>query len=75
MKKAVLIALLLTGAGASTALAGDRAADEAACRPDVRKFCHKLQPDAGDDAFLSCLQLNRAKLTAKCLKVLTDNGV
>ena len=74
MKKAVVIALLLTGAGAPTAWA-DRAADEAACRTDVRKFCHKLQSNAGDDAFLACLQQNRAKLTPKCLKVLTDNGV
>lgn len=75
MKKAVLIAVMLTGASATTALAGDRAADEAACRPDVRRYCHHLHPDAGDNAFLNCLQAYRARLSPKCLKVLTDNGV
>ncbi|MCW2272581.1 hypothetical protein M2321_000144 [Rhodoblastus acidophilus] len=75
MKNAVLIALLLSGASASTALAGDRASDEAACRSDVRRFCHQLHPDAGDNAFLSCLQAYRARLSPKCRKVLDDNGV
>ena len=69
------MSILLIGASASNALAGDRASDEAACRPDVRRFCHRLHPDAGDNAFLSCLQQYRAKLSPKCLKVLEDNGV
>jgi len=75
MKTSAILALLLLGAGASSAFAGTRAEDEAACRPDVRRFCHHLHPEAGDNAFLACLQANRARLSPKCRKVLEDNGV
>jgi hypothetical protein len=76
MKKVVLISsLLLFGASASTALAASRAEEEAACRPDVRRHCHHLHSDAGDNAFMRCLQEHRDKLSPKCRKVLDDNGV
>jgi hypothetical protein len=75
MKKcALILSLLLIDAGASGALAG-RAEDEAACRPDVRRYCHHLHPQAGDNAFLECLQQYRVNLSPKCRKVLEDNGV
>jgi hypothetical protein len=48
--------------------------DQAACRPDVRRFCHKLEPDAGDLVFLACLQEHRAQLRKPCLNVLEKNG-
>jgi hypothetical protein len=48
--------------------------DQAACRPDVRKYCHKLEPDAGDLVFLACLQEHRAQLRKPCLNVLEKNG-
>jgi len=74
MNKAALVMSLLLMA-VSPALAGDRASDEAACRPDVRRYCHYLHQDAGDNAFLTCLQQNRARLKPQCAKVLSDNGV
>jgi len=72
--RAVLFCLLLTGA-ATSAFAGGTKEQEDACRADVRRYCHQLRPDAGDSAFLTCLQENRAKLAPKCRAVLEDNGV
>jgi hypothetical protein len=48
--------------------------DQAACRPDVRRFCHKLDQYAGDLVFLACLQEHRAQLRKPCLNVLEKNG-
>jgi hypothetical protein len=45
-----------------------------ACRPDVRKFCHKLQMTEGDNAFAECLKANRAKLSKECRAALESNG-
>jgi hypothetical protein len=50
------------------------AEDQAACRPDVRKYCHKLDADAGDLVFLACLQEHRKELKKPCLAVLEKNG-
>jgi hypothetical protein len=50
------------------------AEDQAACRPDVRKFCYDLDADAGDLSFLACLQQHREKLHKPCLDVLEKNG-
>ena len=57
------------------ALAGGTAEQDAACRPDVRKFCHQIPPNAGDTEFLSCLQEHRPKLSAACRQMLESNGV
>jgi hypothetical protein len=43
---------------------------QAACRPDVRRFCNKVPERAGDQAFQDCLQANRDKLSPKCQRVL-----
>ena len=43
---------------------------QAACRPDVRKFCSKLAPGSPDRAYEDCLEMNRAKLSAKCQRAL-----
>jgi hypothetical protein len=48
--------------------------EQDACRPDVRRFCDKVDPNGGDDAFLACLEMNRNNLTPKCLAVLVDHG-
>jgi hypothetical protein len=48
--------------------------DQAACRPDVRKFCYKLDEMAGDLMFLACLKEHRDELRKPCLEVLTKNG-
>jgi hypothetical protein len=43
---------------------------QAACRPDVRKFCSKLAPGSPDRAYEDCLQMNRDKLSARCQRAL-----
>ncbi len=48
---------------------------QAACRPDVRRYCHKIPQNAGDNAFMSCLQEHRARLSAPCRSVLESNGM
>ena len=48
--------------------------EQAACRPDVRRFCHMLKEQDGDQAFLRCLELHRDDLSAACKKVLADHG-
>jgi cysteine rich repeat protein len=45
-----------------------------ACRPDVRRFCHKLQMTEGDNAFVECLKANLAKLSKECRAALESNG-
>ena len=52
------------------ALAQGTEQQRAACRPDVRKFCHQLRSDAGSSAFQQCLEEHRAKLSVKCQRVL-----
>lgn len=66
-----LALMSLTGA----AQAGGTPEQEAACKPDVRKFCHKVPPNAGDGEFLACLQANRPRLSHACRQMLESNGV
>jgi len=67
-----LLTLVFLGAS-SLALAQTKAEDDA-CRPDVRRFCYKVPAGAGNDEFLKCLELNRDRLSKKCLAVLMDHG-
>jgi hypothetical protein len=46
----------------------------AACGPDVRKFCYKIKESDGSDAYLQCLELNRSKLSARCVGMLQSYG-
>ena len=48
--------------------------EQAACRPDVRRFCYKIKPGSSSLTFLSCLQAHRTKLTKPCLAVLVSHG-
>jgi hypothetical protein len=66
-----LALMSLTGA----AQAGGTPDQEAACKPDVRKFCHRLPPNSSDGEYLSCLQANRPRLSEACRKMLESNGV
>ena len=70
-----LLILILTGAS-SVALAQSSGTtkEQAACRPDVRRFCGKMRPGAGDTDYLKCLELNRDRLSKPCLAVLVDHG-
>ena len=49
--------------------------EQAACRRDVRQFCRHIKANAGNDAFLQCLQEHRAKLSEACGRVLKSHGV
>jgi len=49
--------------------------EQAACRPDVRRFCYKIKESEGPNPFLQCLQEHRAKLSARCRAVLESHGV
>jgi len=70
IRKLVLVALL--SVVASTAFAQGSTDDEAACRPDVRRFCHAVK-EGGN--FLGCLQEHRKKLRRQCLAVLESHGL
>ena len=48
--------------------------EQDACRPDVRRFCHMIKEQDGDDAFLACLELHRDQLSEACRNVLQDHG-
>ena len=49
--------------------------EQAACRPDVRRFCYKVKESDGSNVFLQCLQANRARLSQRCRAVLENHGV
>ncbi len=49
--------------------------EQAACRPDVRRFCYKVKESDGTNAFLQCLQEHRVKLSARCRAVLEGHGM
>jgi hypothetical protein len=48
--------------------------EQDACRPDVRRFCHAVKEQEGDEAFLACLELHRDQLSERCRAVLQDHG-
>jgi hypothetical protein len=47
---------------------------QAACSPDVRRFCHTLKAQDSDDAYLQCLELHRDKLSRACSDMLKGYG-
>jgi Cysteine rich repeat len=74
MIRAILISAAILSV-CSTALAQSGSSDEQeACRPDVRKFCHKIKMADGNAAFLECLKANRDKLSKLCRAALESNG-
>jgi hypothetical protein len=48
--------------------------EEAACRPDVRRFCSDIPDNAGALFFLACLKENRSKISKACRDVLVSHG-
>jgi hypothetical protein len=46
--------------------------EEAACRPDVEKYCHDAEPDTF--RVLGCLKEQRRRISKKCLAVLESHG-
>ena len=74
IRKLVLATVLTIAASATTAQAGGTPEEQAACRPDVRRFCHSIPAGSGDGVFLACLQEHRAKLRRVCRAVLESHG-
>jgi hypothetical protein len=74
LRKALLTLIFSSGATLALAQSSGTPEEQDSCRPDVRKFCSKVDPAGGDTAFLTCLEDNRDKLSKKCLAVLTDHG-
>jgi hypothetical protein len=70
----IFLALILAGASSAALAQSGTPEEQAACRPDVRRFCGKMPPGAGDMDYLKCLELHRDQLTKKCLAVLVDHG-
>ncbi len=73
--KTSLIALAIAGCSALPAAAAGQgtAKEQAACRPDVRRFCSSIK-GSDSSAFLGCLEAHRAKLSKPCLAVLESHG-
>lgn len=69
----LLLTTIVLGCGSAAFAASGTPEEQAACRPDVRRFCAKLPKDAGDSDYLACLENNRDLLTKKCLAVLIDH--
>jgi hypothetical protein len=46
--------------------------EQAACRPDVQKYCETALPDTM--RVLACLQANRTKISVACNRVLVSHG-
>jgi hypothetical protein len=73
LSKLLLSAAFLAVSSAAFAQSGTPE-EQAACRPDVRRFCHAIKVQEGDDAFLACLELHRDSLSKACRDVLKDHG-
>ena len=73
MIRKLILAAVLTAASSATMAEGGTPQEEAACRPDVRRFCHTLV-GSGDGPVLACLQEHRAKLHRACREVLESHG-
>jgi hypothetical protein len=68
---AAALIVLSSGAMAQQGSSGE----QAACRPDVRRFCYKIKESDATNAFLQCLQEHRAKLSPRCRAVLEGHGM
>jgi hypothetical protein len=70
-----VLVMVAVGVPSAGALAAQQAtsSEEAACRPDVRRYCRGLSPDPS--VVLPCLQSNRARLSKACQNVLRSHGV
>jgi hypothetical protein len=65
----------LPGGSGGSKMGQGTAQEQAACRPDVRRFCSSVKSGSDSEAYLHCLQANRAKLSKACANVLSSHGV
>jgi len=49
--------------------------EDDACRDDVHRFCRDAESDSDELRILSCLQMNRTRLTKACQGVLQSHGM
>jgi len=77
IQKAMLLAIAITSCSPVLPAAAFQGSpkEQAACRPDVRRYCSAIKPGSDSGAFLSCLNAHRAKLRKACLAVLQSHGV
>jgi hypothetical protein len=66
--RSLVVAASLIGAGAACAQSGT-AQEQAACRPDARKFCAHVN-GSGNQIYRDCLQAHMQELSQKCQQVL-----
>ncbi len=70
----VFALILISGAASAQHQVGPHnAQDDDACRGDAHRFCRDAIPD--QFRVLSCLQINRAKLSRACGAVLQSHGM
>ena len=72
--RTLLIAGLLTPLATAAFAQSGTPEEQAACRADVRRFCARIHEAEGSNAFLQCLQANKARLSKRCLAVLEKHG-
>ena len=48
--------------------------EQAACRSDVRRYCSHVPRGADNMEYFKCLELNRDRLSRRCLAVLVEHG-
>jgi hypothetical protein len=65
--------LMLGSSMPATAQFSGTPKEQAACRPDVARFCKGLTGDS-DEVFVECLVKNAPQVSARCRKVLQDHG-
>ena len=75
MFRKVLLAVAFTSLSSMALATSGTPQEQAACSPDVRKFCYKIPRSAGIKAFQNCLVSNRNVLSPKCKSVLTTHKV
>ncbi len=74
IRKLVLATVFIASTSAAMAEGGGTSEEQAACRPDVRRFCHAIPAGSADGVFLACLQDHRAKLRPACRRLLESHG-
>jgi len=69
-----LVALIAVSGGvAVTGASAQERRPDPGCGRDVSRLCRAVMNES-DGVILNCLQQHRAKLSAKCAKVLADHG-
>jgi hypothetical protein len=76
IRKAILLAILVAACSPvfAAGLLQGTPQEQAACRPDVRKFCYAIAPGSNAGDFLACLQAHRSRLAAACRALLESHG-